>query len=318
MDRLEEWRMFASVAHLRSFSRTARAFGRSPQAITRAVSALEVRLGARLLNRTTRAVSLTDEGERHLEQARRALAEFELLESRDEGDGPLAGRLSVTSSVLFGQLHVMPLVDEFLLAHPALDLRLLLLDRVVSLAEEGIDLGIRLGALPDSALRARAVGTVRSLLCASPGYLARAGVPRTAEALAKHACIAFTATTPIPERWSFPGDGRRERSVAVRARLVVNTGQAAIDAALAGLGIVRALSYQVAALVAAGRLVPVLPSLERGALPVHIVHLPGLRTRAATTFLDFAAERLRERLREATAAEPSRSLRRRRSRSAAR
>jgi len=292
MDRIDEWRVFVTVAGLRSFTRAARALGRSPQAITRAIAALEHRLGTRLLHRTTRSVSLTDDGERHLERGRRALAEFELLESTPRAGAPLTGRLSVTAPILFGQMHVLPVVIELLGRYPDLDVRLLLLDRVVSLAEEGIDVGIRLGALADSALRARLVGHVRWLLCASPAYLERAGVPRTPEALSRHACIAFAATTPIADRWSFRGSSRRERVVPVRARLAVNTGQAAIDAALAGLGIVRVLSYQVVRLVAEKKLRVVLPTFEPEPSPIHVVHLPGVQTRAASAFVELAADRL--------------------------
>ncbi|HVZ73625.1 MAG TPA: LysR family transcriptional regulator [Polyangia bacterium] len=296
MDRLEEWRVFIAVAGQRSFTRAARALGRSPQAATRAVAALEARLRTRLLNRTTRSVSLTADGERHLERGRRAVAELDLLETGDDARAPLAGRLAVTAPVLFGQLHLLPVVADFLGRHDGVDVRLALLDRVVSLADEGVDLAVRLGPLPDSALRARLVGQVRSVLCASPAYLARAGVPRTPEALAHHACVAFSATTPVPDRWTFTRPGRRPRAVAVRPRLVVNTGQAAIDAALAGLGVVRVLSYQVAALVAAGKLEPVLAGFGRDAVPVHVVHLPGPQPRPVTAFLDFAVERLRKRL----------------------
>jgi DNA-binding transcriptional LysR family regulator len=128
----------------------------------------------------------------------------------------LAGKLSVTAPVLFGDLHVLPVVTEFLGKHPALDVRLLLLDRVVSLAEEGIDVAVRIGHLPDSSLKALTLGQVSWVLCASPAYLGRAGVPRTLEALSGHDCIAFTATTPIAERWTFPSPGRRERTVTVR------------------------------------------------------------------------------------------------------
>src|SRR4051794_3725342 len=138
MDRLDEWQMFVTVASKRSFVAAARSLGRSPQAVTRAVAAIEQRLGTRLLYRTTRWVSLTAEGERHLERGRRALAEFEALESPVETDAPLTGRIAVTASVLFGQLHVAPVITGFLRLHPALELRLLLLDRVVSLADEGI------------------------------------------------------------------------------------------------------------------------------------------------------------------------------------
>jgi DNA-binding transcriptional LysR family regulator len=296
MDRIEEWRLFLSVASLGSFIEAARAHSCSPQSVTRAVAALEKRLGTRLLNRTTRSVSLTGDGERYLERGRRALAEFELLEAPSDTRTELRGTLSVTAPVLFGQLHLVPVVAALLEAHPQLDLRLTLLDRVVSLAEEGIDLGVRIGALPDSALLARLVGHVRSVICASPAYLKREGVPKDPEALARHACIAFTGTTPIADRWSFPGSGKRERSIAVRARLMVNTAPAAIEAALAGVGLVRVLSYQVDSLLADRRLRVVLEPFEPEPVPVHLVHLPGPQGRAAAAFLEFAAERLRKRL----------------------
>jgi DNA-binding transcriptional LysR family regulator len=296
MDRLEEWRMFVAVAGLRSFVGAARSLRRSPQTVTRAVAALEARLGTRLLHRTTRSVSLTGEGERQIERARRALAEIDLLESPLGAASSLAGKLSLTAPVLFGHLHVLPVVTELLRIYPALEVRLLLLDRVVSLAEEGIDVAIRIGHLRDSSLKALAIGQVHWVLCASPAYLERAGVPRTLEALSRHDCIAFTATTPVADSWTFPSPGRRERTVIVRPRLAVNTGQAAIDAAVAGLGIVRALSYQVASLVADRKLQVVLSSFEKAAVPVNLVQLPGLRTRFAEAFVEVAAPRLRERL----------------------
>jgi DNA-binding transcriptional LysR family regulator len=297
MDRLEDWRVFVAVAGRRSFGGAARALGRSPQAVTRAVAALEARLGVRLLNRTTRSVSLTGEGERHLERGRRVLAEFDALESAAAGAAaPLAGRLSLTAPVLFGQLHVVPIVGELLGQHPALDARVLLLDRVVSLAEEGIDVAVRIGDLPDSSLRARVVGHVRWLVCASPAYLRRAGTPRTPEALAGHACIGFDAGSPIVDRWSFPRPGARERGVAVRTRLAVNTAQAGIDAAVAGLGIVRALSYQLDRLLAAKKLRRLLQAFEPPPVPIHLVQLPGMPNRAAAAFIELAAERLRARL----------------------
>jgi len=297
MDRLDEWKIYVEVASGRSFSRAARAVGRSPQSITRAVAALEARLGTRLLHRTTRSVSLTSDGEHYLERGRAALAEFERLESHSRADAPLAGRLAVTAPLLFGELHVLPVVTEFLGVHPDLDVRLVLLDRVVSLADEGIDVGIRIGDLPDSSLRAHLVGRVRQVVCASPAYLRRAGVPETPDDLAAHACISFSGTTPIADRWSFPAaEGRRARSVAVRSRLVVNTAHAAIDAAVAGLGLVRTLSYQVAELVAHRKLRVVLESYERIPVPVDIVHLPGASTRATATFVDFASGRIRDRL----------------------
>ena len=201
----------------------------------------------------------------------------------------------MTAPVLFGQIHVLPIVSEFLGNFPAVEVRLLLLDRVVALAEEAVDLAVRIGGLPDSSLRSRLVGHVRMVVCASPAYLQRRGTPRDPRALAKHDCIAFTVTTPVPERWSFSRRGRAERSVLVRPRLVVNTGQAALDAALAGLGLARVLSYQVTDLVARNRLRIVLPDHEPPPSPIHIVQLPGAQVRAASAFADLAVERLRAR-----------------------
>ncbi len=293
MDRIEEWRTFTAVAELRSFSQAARRLRRSPQAVTRAVAAIEARLATRLLHRTTRSVSLTADGERYLERARRALVELDLLES-PEPDAVLRGTLAVTAPVLFGQLHLLPVVAGFLEQHREAAVRITLLDRVVSLAEEAIDVGIRIGNLPDSSLIARRLGQVRTVICASPAYLEHAGTPRNPEALAKHACIAFTATSR-GDRWTFPGT-RRERSIAIHARLAVNTAQAAIDAAVAGHGLVRVLSYQVDRLVAERALRIVLPGFEPPPVPVHLVHLPGVRSRIATVFLERASAELAHRL----------------------
>lgn len=296
MDPLQEWRVFLAVERRRSFTQAARDLRRSPQAVTRAIAALEARLGVRLFNRTTRSVSLTSAGEGYRERSRRALAEFDQLEAPADTQAELQGEVAVTASVLFGQRHLVPVVGEFLAAHPRLQVRLLLLDRVVSLAEEGIDLAVRIGPLPDSALRARLIGQVRLVVCASPAYLARAGAPRSPEALARHQCIAFTGIDPQPDRWPFPGDRGRERSVLVRPRLTVNTGQAAIDAAVAGLGLVRVLSYQITQQLAEKKLRLVLTSFEPPPRPIHIVHLPGVLSRAPAALIEFAAERLRRRI----------------------
>jgi DNA-binding transcriptional LysR family regulator len=293
MDRIEEWRVFVAVAGRRSFVDAARALRRSPQAITRAVAALEQRLGARLLNRTTRSVSVTGEGERYLERGRRVLAEVDALESPLDASAPLAGRLSITAPVLFGQLHVAPLVRAFLGQHPAVDARLLVLDRVVSLAEEGIDLAVRIGTLPDSSLRARLVGQTRWVVCGSPAYLRHAGIPRTPQALARHTCITFQAGSPLTDQWSFPRAGKREQRVALHPRLIVNTAQAGIDAAIAGLGLVRALSYQVERALAEKKLRLVLESFAPPPVPIHIVQLPGVPNRLASAFVEFATAQFR-------------------------
>lgn len=288
IDRVEEWRTFIAVATMKSFAEASRSLGISPQGATRAVAALEKRLRARLLNRTTRSVSLTSDGERYLERARRVVAEVDALEAPLDERAPIAGTLSVTAPIHFGQLRIVPIVAEMLTAFPALDVRLQLHDRVVSLAEEGIDVGVRIGMLPDSSLRARLVGEVRSLLCASPAYLERFGRPRDLDDLPDHFVVAFTGSTPIPDRWSF---GRR--TVPVRARLVVNTAPAAVEAALAGVGIARLLSYQVDEHVKSGRLKVILASHEPDPFPVHVVQLAGIQSRAATTFADLVAKRLR-------------------------
>jgi DNA-binding transcriptional LysR family regulator len=291
MDRTEDWRVFVAVASHHSFAKAARQLGRSPQAVTRAVAALEQRLGTRLLHRTTRSVSLSDDGERYLEKARRALVELDALELPLDTATQLRGTLSVTAPVLFGQLHVLPSVERFLAEHPQAVVRLQLLDRVVSLADEAIDVAIRIGELPDSALRTRQVGHVRTVVVGSPRYFETHAAPRTLDSLARHTLIAFSGTSPIVDRWTLGG-----RSIAVAPRLVVNTAQAAIDAAVHGAGITRVLSYQVAHLVETGALRVVLATAEPPPIPVHLVTLPGVLPRIAHAFLDQAAAELRARL----------------------
>ena len=290
MERVDEWRLFISVARLGSFSRAAKALGCSPQAATRAVAALEARTGVRLLHRTTRSVSLTNDGERYLDESRRALAAFDALESRAAPSAQLAGALSITAPLLFGQLHVAPLTRRFLRRHPAVELRLSLTDRVVSLAEEAIDLAFRIGPLPDSSLRARRFGEVRAVVCASPRYLELHGTPSSPRDLEGRDVVAFTHTTPVPARWSFAGPASRRLTVTVRPRLVVDDGRAAIAAAASGLGFVRALSYQVEALVARGKLRLVLEDHEGPRLPIHLVQPPGPSSRLASAFASFACE----------------------------
>jgi DNA-binding transcriptional LysR family regulator len=292
MDRVEEWRVFTAVAGLRSFAQAARRLGKSPQAVTRAVAALEGRLGTRLLHRTTRSVSLTDDGERYLEKSRRTLAELDALEAPLDSTPDIRGTLSITAPVLFGQLHVLPIVQTFLAANAGATIKLSLLDRRVSLAEEGVDLAVRVGDLPDSSLVARQVGHVRTVIVGSPAYLDRATAPRQIDSLSKHSCIAFTGATPIVDRWAFG-----KQTVAVAPRLVVNTAQAAIDAAVAGLGLTRVISYQVGELVARDALRIVLASAEPDPIPVHIVSLPGALPRIAQSFVDVALPELRPRVR---------------------
>jgi DNA-binding transcriptional LysR family regulator len=293
-DRLDALTIFVAVAEQQSFAEAAQQLGRSPASVTRAVAALEDRLQTRLFNRTTRSVALTDAGARYLDGCRRLLATYDELEAVNFGERvEPRGWINVTAPVMFGRLHLLPLVRSFLDDYPQVDIRLLLLDRVVSLVDEGLDLGVRIGQLPDSTLRAVRVGQVRRVVCATPQYIARRGVPATPRDLRNHSVVACTAVTPVPDRWSFHHSSG-VTSVAVAPRLVVNTTAAAVDAALEDLGVTCILSYQAEPHAAAGRLQTVLVEYEPPPTPIHIVRPEGrhLPTKVRL-FLDHAAEGLR-------------------------
>ena len=293
-DRLDALTIFVAVAEQQSFAEAARQLSRSPASITRAVASLEERLQTRLFNRTTRSVALTDAGARYLESCRRLLAAYDELEAVNFGERVQPrGWIGITAPIMFGRLHVLPLVRSFLCEYPQVDVRLLLLDRVVSLVDEGLDLGVRVGQLRDSSLRAVRVGQVRRVVCATPEYIARHGVPATPRDLGSHSLVACTAVTPIPDRWSFHGPSGVS-SVAVTPRLVVNTTAAAVDAALNGLGLACIMSYQAEPHAAAGRLQTVLVEYEPAPAPIHIVHPEGRHLPAKVRlFLDHAAGGLR-------------------------
>ena len=293
-DRLDTLAIFVAVADQQSFAEAARQLGRSPASVTRGVAALEERLQTRLFNRTTRSVALTDAGARFLEYCRRLLTTYDELEAVNLGERVQPrGWINVTAPTMFGRLHVLPIVQSFLAQYPHIDVRMLLLDRVVSLVDEGLDLGIRIGQLPDSSLRAVRVGQVRRVVCATPLYIARHGIPETPRELVSHSVVACTAVTPIPERWSFHGP-RGFTSVAVNPRLVVNTTDAAVDAALNGLGLTCIRYYQAEPHAAAGSLQTVLVEYEPPPAPIHIVHPEGRHlSPKVRLFLDHAAEGLR-------------------------
>jgi DNA-binding transcriptional LysR family regulator len=302
MDRLECMEAFVASVDHGSLSRAAHARGRSIAAISRAISALEERLGTTLLIRTTRMLKLTDAGDRYLAVCRRVLAE---LADAEQHAGSVVlephGVLTVTAPVMFGALHVRPVVDAYLAAHPGVRVRFLLLDRVTNLLDEGIDAAVRIAHLPDSALVATHVGVTRRIVCASPAYLARHGKPTEPRALAEHRCISFTALTPS-ETWSFgPGpDGGRAKQVKVEPILSVNTAEAAIASALEGQGVTCALSYQVAAPLRAGALTALLTAYELDPLPVHLVSAARAATSAKVrAFLALATPALRAALGEA-------------------
>ncbi len=289
MDRLVAMQVFVAVAQEHGFAAAARRLGLSAPAVTRAVAALEAHLGARLLNRTTRIVRLTDAGARFFADCQRILAEVDEAEASAAGaHAQPQGELVITSPVMFGRLHVAPVVFDFLAAYPRIDVRVLFLDRVVDVMEEGVDVAIRIAHLPDSSLIARRCGAVRRVVCAAPAYLDGHGCPQTPADLERAAVIATASAAPYPD-WSFRGT-----VVKPTPRLTVNSNDVAIAAAVAGHGVVRVLSYQVVDLLRTGALRRVLVDWEPDPVPVHIVHAAGLRAGAKIrAFVDFAAERLR-------------------------
>lgn len=298
MDRLDGMRVFVAVAEAGGFAAAARSLRLSPPAVTRAVAALEERIGARLLHRTTRTVRLTDAGARFLADAKRILAELDEAEATAAGaHAEPRGQMAVTAPLLFGRMHVAPVVLDFLGRYPAVSARTLFVDRVVDLMDEGIDVAVRIAVLPDSTLSAVRVGEVRRVTCAAPGYLARQGTPQVPRDLEALDCIGFqTAATPAP--WVFPArSGEGSETVRPPMRLLVSNADVAVQAAIAGHGVTRVLSYQAADAVHDGRLVVLLADHEPPPIPVHLVHLEGRRAAARVrAFVDFAAARLRTRL----------------------
>lgn len=283
MDRLECIRIFLEVADQKSFAEAARKLGLAPVAASRAVAALEKALGARLLLRTTRSVSLTKQGAEYVVRSRRALEDLEdAARAIRSHDAHPRGQLVVTAPVLFGRMFVMPIIAALLADHPDLSIRLVLSDRVMRLAEEGIDVAVRIAHLPDSALRATRVATVSQVWVASPDYLARRGVPATLRGFSGHDLIHFDTAT-LNKGW------RRDKGVPVAPRLRTDNAEASLDAAIQGLGIARLFSYQIGRHVSEGRLIRVLPDIEKQSVPVSLVYLanrvqsPGLKTFLAAT-----------------------------------
>ncbi|TDU32668.1 LysR family transcriptional regulator [Panacagrimonas perspica] len=299
MDRLDAMRTFVHIVDHNGFAAAARKLGQSPATVTRSIAALEQHFGVRLLQRTTRSVRVTEAGHRFLEASRRILADIADTESMMSGERATPrGTLAVTAPVLFGRLHVLPHVDRYLASYPEMQVRLLLLDRVINLIDEGIDVAVRIGQMPESNLIAVTVGEVRRVVCASPQYLSDRGPIRDPADLQKHDCIAVTPLVPH-ESWSFAGGKNTSatRHVRIQPRLTINSPEAGIASCLRGSGVVRVLSYQVADEVASGRLKIVLGSFEPPAVPVQVV-FPEARMAAAKTrtFLDILLPALRSKL----------------------
>jgi DNA-binding transcriptional LysR family regulator len=290
MDRIDAMQAFVAVADLRGFAPAARKLGLSPSGVTRLVAALEDRLGARLLQRTTRSVTLTDIGARYLERIRRVLADVEEAEGSVQAERTRpSGRLVVSAPIGFGRLHVSPVMSAYLKRYPEVAGELRLSDRVINLVEDGVDLAVRIGHLADSSLVARHVGEMRRITVGSKAYLKRHGEPKTPEAIAAHETIQFGATAAPPD-WRFV-EGDREIRVACTPRFTTNSADAAIQYAEQGGGLVRVLAYQAAAAVKAGRLKIVLAKFEQPVLPIHVVY-PTSRLLSAKvrTFIDLVVE----------------------------
>jgi len=280
------------VAEAESFADAGRQLHMSPPAVTRIVSALEDVIGTRLLARTTRSVKLTEAGAQYFADCQRLLADLSEAEAIAAGAyGKPTGTLTVTTSAMFGTMFVLPLMTEYLDLYPDVIGRGLFVDRVVSMVDEGIDVAIRIGHLPDSGLTATRVGQVRRVICGSPIYFEKHGVPISPSDLSRHRIIASTSAWTSLE-WRF--GVQKKSTVRVNPRLYCSTNEAAISAAASGWGLTRVLSYQIAPQLEAGELRTILSDYEEEALPIHVVHPEGRHASAKVrSFIDFAVGKLR-------------------------
>lgn len=294
MDKLHLMMVYVAVAEEESFAGAARRLGMSPPAVTRSIAALEERLGVKLLNRTTRYVRATDAGQRYLDDARRIISEVDEADEAAAGvNAEPRGHLAITAPVLFGKMHVLPGIVEFLQRYPEIEVSAVFLDRVVNLLEEGFDVGVRIGELPDSSMKALRVGHVRRMVCASTSYLKKHGTPRSPDQLPGHNIVAASPVSPTIE-WKFSSGGKAI-SVRVKPRLTVTSNDAAIEAAVQGFGITRLLSYQIAPYLATGKLKVILSEFEPALIPIHVVHREGrYASGKIRSFVDLIAARLRQ------------------------
>ena len=292
MDKLRAMEMFVRIVDEGSLTAAAAALEMSVPSVVRALAALEGTLGVRLINRTTRRSSLSDEGREYYERCKRVLADVEAAEaSLSARRSEPKGRLRVTAPVMYGRMRVAPVVSEFIAKYREMEIELQLLDRIVDLVEEGVDVGLRIGRLPESSLVALPVGETRRVVCAAPSYLKRAGTPKLPADLAAHRCIIFSGLS-VGNEWSFAA--RRAVQVTVHPVLRTNQFDVAVDACLQGLGCGQFLCYQVEALIAAGKLKRLLVEFEPAPLPIHLVYPYGRYVSAnVRAFIDMAAPRLR-------------------------
>jgi len=296
MDRLESMSIVLAVAEAGSLSAAARRLNTPPATASRKITELEEHLRAKLFDRSARRLTLTDSGLSYVAALKRILADLSEADRAAAGEyATPTGELIVTAPTELGRLHIIPILAEFLRAYPDIDVRLLLVERIVSLPEDHVDLALRVGVLPDSRLIALRVGTIRRVVCASPAYLEARGTPKAPEDLAGHDFIVYEGFLG-PDVWKFVRDGT-DLAVMVQPRLVVSNVHVGCDAARAGIGLTRALSYQVKASLEEGTLTTVLDEFQPEALPVNFVYAAGrFMPIKLCAFLDFAAPRLKARL----------------------
>lgn len=290
MDRFDEINAFAAVADARSFTQGARRLGVSSAQVSKLVARLENRLGARLLNRTTRDVSLTDTGRAYLERARTVLEDFEALEGSVRDQSGPRGLLKISAPFSFGASQLTPALLDFAAAYPEVSLDVSATDRMVNLVEEGFDVAVRIGQLADSSVIARKLAAVRLVTCASPDYLARAGTPASPEDLAQHEAIIDTNARD-PMVWTYGPENDRQE-VRVHGRLRFGGADACVAAGRRGMGVVRTPAFAAMEDLRAGRLIPLLCAWEPSVIYVHAVY-PHARHLAAKVraFVDFLADR---------------------------
>ncbi|MEO8038733.1 MAG: LysR family transcriptional regulator [Betaproteobacteria bacterium] len=296
MDRLHLISVFVAVVDTQGFAGAARKLNLSPPAVTRAVNELETHLGVRLLTRTTRVVRVTEAGARYADDCRVILSQLSEADESVAGlHGAPRGRLTITAPVAFGAMYVTPIVTEYLTRYTGVTASCWFLDRIVNMLDEGVDVGVRIGELPDSSMQAIRVGRMRLLVCAAPSYLAQHGTPASPEDLSKHIVIAASGVTSTSE-WRLATNGA-PNIVKLQPRLIATNSDTAIAAALSGFGLTNVLAYKVAEHLRDGRLQAVLGEYEPPAFPVHVLHREGRHaSQKARTFIDLAVERLRTRL----------------------
>jgi DNA-binding transcriptional LysR family regulator len=295
MDRLEAMTLLVASVEEGSFSQAGRKLGIPLPTVSRKVADLEAHLKAKLLVRSTRKLALTEAGTIYVATCKRILEEIVEAEAQAAGEYTVPrGDLTLTAPVVFGRLHVVPVVNAFIAQYPEINVKMRLSDRNVSIVDEHIDLAIRIGNLPDSSLIATKLGEVRKVVCGSPSYFAAHGTPKTPDDLAAHQCVTFSSMAS-GAAWIFKPNGKAEKSIVPQCRLYINTAEAAIDSAIKGVGMTNVLSYQVAQAVNEKKLRIVLEDYEPPPFPVHIVHARGaLIPLKMRRFLEFSVPRMRK------------------------